>query len=117
MNNLNKTKILNATIELANEIRIALLEDKEELMSLYKEIMELAPNDTIQDKMKLMSCKFRVDKLLSNLDANIEMVTELEERVCKHYRTDTYSEFYGRALENMHAMEAVYRKQTGFAFS
>ena len=117
MNNLNKTKILNATIELANEIRKALLEDKEELMSLYKEVLELAPNKTLEDRMRVMGCKFKVDSMLSNMDASINMITELEERVCKHYRTDSYSEFYGRALENMNSMEGVYRNQTGFAFS
>lgn len=114
MRNLNKTKILNAAIDLANEIRIALLKEKGEYKALYNDILEGCCG---KDFLGLAKCQLNIRKKYKQLDDTIEQVTKLEDMLCQYYHNDSYSDFYRRALENMHTMEAVYSHQTGYTFS
>lgn len=114
MNNAKKTNILNATIELANEIRLALFEEKAQLDALYNEILS---GVTGKDFLELSRCNYKLKKKQQELDHSIELVTALEETLCSYYHKDEYETFYNRALQNMHSMEGVYLAQTGTCFS
>ena len=114
MNNTKKTSILNATIELANEIRLALYEEKEQLSSLYNDILSGVKGE---DFLQLSRCQLKFHKKQRELDHAIELVTALEETLYSYYHKDEYDTFYNRALQNMHSMEGVYLAQTGTSFS